>query len=1132
LSNRSVDGFGDEKVMQASDAASSSSLRSQGIDHFRRNDYAKALAYFDLSLSRCPGDRDLYNYKARALEGLGRLAESLACIDRCLELDPSNLGELCNRALMLGKLSRRDEALATFDRVLAIQPNRVDVLVKRAFLLHQLDRRDDALDSAERAVSLAPADRNALNTRGMILDDLGRHDDALADFQAVLAIDPGYSDAITNRGVVYGRSGQFREALACYDQSLSLNPHQPNAVYNRAVVRMVLGDWRQGFRDFESRWKLFPHEAARLTRLAPLWSRQRNVVGKTILLHHEQGFGDTLQFCRYAPLVMQLGARVVVATPVGLRRLLTTLPGSPQIVSEGEPIPAHDYHCPLMSLPLAFDTTPSTVPAPIPYLRADRDEVKRWAERLGERRRLRVGVVWSGRRFPPINHARDMTLDAIRPLFALNADFICLHTELSDPERAQLISLPNVVWWGGQLGDFADTAALVDNLDVVITVDSAVAHLAGALGKPVWLMNRYASCWRWLLERRDSPWYPSMRLFRQPALGDWASVVRDVLQTGVLFTGGRGAQREAGGPSGNGSLAPPNPDLAGLLQRALDLHNGGELIGAIAAYRRILELIPDQFDGLHYLGVALAQMRRFEEALTPLARAIKIRPESAVVHNHYGNALSGMSRHAEAIQSYVQAINCDGGVADSHYNCGVAYTALGQRHAALAGFTKAIELNPGYAQAFNNRGIVLSELARVPEALADYEHAIRARPEFVDAWVNRADLLRRLHRYEEALECSERALRRDPRHPEAHNSRGATLADLGRYDEATASYNRAVELNPSLAEALWNKGLIELSRGELGEGWKHYESRWRVKTLKLTQRFPSIPPWRGGESVRGKIVLLHAEQGYGDTIQFSRFCADVAALGARVILSAPKALQPLFKSLRGVHEVIGSTTIPAFDFHCPLMSVPLALGTELDSIPAPVRYLRADTTAEARWTDRLRARKHAPAVGLVWSGRNTHSKDLERSIALQQLLPMLRYPVQWISLQKEVRASDEECLANTSAILRMGEELEDFADAAALIEALDLVITVDTAVAHLAGAVGKPVWVLLPHVPDWRWLQSREDSPWYPTARLFRQTAQRDWAPVIERVGAELERLFKPDSGIASKDARSDRPSRSRPRKK
>jgi tetratricopeptide (TPR) repeat protein len=593
----------------------------------------------------------------------------------------------------------------------------------------------------------------------MIFDDLGEHEEALADFQAILSIDPHHADAITNRGILHGRRGEFRDALACYDQSLALNSEQPNAWYNRAVVRLVLGDWRQGFRDFESRWRLFPHEAARLTRLAPLWSGERDVAGKTILLHHEQGFGDTLQFCRYAPLVMGLGARVIVASPAGLRRLLTTLPGSPQIVSEGEPVPAHDFHCPLMSLPLAFGTTPDTAPARIPYLRADACDVKHWGRQLGERRRPRVGIVWSGRRFPPINYARDMTLETIQPLFALDADFTCLQTDLSEAERSTLAPLSNVTWWGEGLKDFADTAALVENLDLVITVDSAVAHLTGALGKPVWLMNRYASCWRWLLERTDSPWYPSMRLFRQSALGDWASVVQEVVQACAQWMRASAVQRVSGPPVG--STIQSAPDLAIMLQKALDLHHGGDLAQAVATYRGILDWFPDQFETLHYLGVALAQKHQYEDALEALARAIRIRPESAVAHNHCGHALAGLSRHTEAIQSYERAILCDDRLADSHYNRGVASIALGDRESALAAFDAAIARNADYAQAFNNRGIVLSELGRVEEALADYDRAIEVQPDFVDARVNRSDLLRRLHRHE-ALQCSENALEQEP----------------------------------------------------------------------------------------------------------------------------------------------------------------------------------------------------------------------------------------------------------------------------------------------------------------------------------------------------------------------------------
>jgi tetratricopeptide (TPR) repeat protein len=961
---------------------------------------------------------------------------------------------------------------------------------------------------------------------------MGRRTEALADFEAILAIDPHHCDAMTNRAILYARGGEFAEALSLYDQSLSINPHQLNAFYNRAVVRLVLGDWTRGLREFESRWKLFPHEAARLTRLAPLWSGQCDIKGKTVLLHHEQGYGDTLQFSRYVPLVMRLGARVVMATPTGLRTLMQTLPGSPQIVSEGEPVPAHDFHCPLMSLPSAFGTTPNTVPAEVPYLRADPALVRAWRERLGPRARPRIGLVWSGRRYPPINYARDMSLEAVTPLFTLNAEFVCLHPELSDDERSRLATFGNVVRLDRPLGDFADTAGLLMNLDLIVTVDTAVAHLAGALGKPVWVMNRYASCWRWLLKRSDSPWYPSLRLFRQSALGDWAGVVENILQAGQIFVRNAGAATRANQIVAIGLSAPARSDFLGALQQALDHHNQGQFTEAISGYQRVLASNPDQAESLHYLGVALAQAGRHADALSPLSRALEILPNSAALHNHYGNALAGLSRYREAITSYERAMVCDSNFADCHYNCGLALTELGRPEAALACYTRAVELNPAYAQAHNVRGNVLSELGKTADALDCYERAVKGRPDFIDAWINQSHLLRRLHRYEEALASSERAVTCDPAHATAHNTRGAALAGLGRYEVALASYERAIELNPSFMEAIWNKGLITLASGDLHNGWKLYESRWGVKSLKLLRRFTEIPPWRGVESVNGKVVYLHAEQGYGDTIQFARYCALVSARGAQVLLGVPAALKPLFASLPGVHNLLGQEAAPAFDFQCSLMSLPLALGTELSTIPAPQRYLQAGEAAVARWARRLGAASPVARVGLVWSGRPTHSNDLNRSIALEELLPVTHCQRQWISLQREVRASDELCLKNTPAILRMGEELTDFADAAALIENLDLVITVDTAVAHLAGALGKPVWILLPYVADWRWLREREDCPWYPSARLFRQTVRGDWASVVKRVVGELHRLpVTMSNAPSSKIRRPLAKSRARPRK-
>lgn len=1092
-------------IRASADDPPAAQLRARAISLFEKSDYAGALAACEGYLSQSPQDTGILNYKARALEGLGRLDEALRSIDDALRERPEDIAELSNRAVLLTRLSRGEEALRTLDQVLTLDPGHIPTLIRRAYLLFQLGRSADALASAERAVREDPTDLQALNTRGMILDDLGHRAQAFSDFQRILAIEPNHAPAITNCGVQHGRAGKFQEALACYERSLAIDPHQPSAFYNRAVVRLVLGDWRRGFPEFESRWSLFPHEASRLTRLAPRWTGEADLAGKTILLHHEQGYGDTLQFARYVPLVTQRGATVVLAVPASLKRLMATLPGSPRIVSEGEPVPPHDFHCPLMSLPLAFGTTPSSVPIPAPYLRPDPQDLVRWSERLGPRRRLRIGVVWCGRRFPPINYARDMRLDALRPLFALDADFVCLQTDLSELERAQWSSFSNGLLLGEKFADFADTAALMGNLDLIITVDTAIAHLAGALGKPVWVMNRYATCWRWLLERSDSPWYPTLRLFRQPSLGDWGAVVRDVLLAAASYVLEHAAPEAS--PADPLSSKPPGlPDLAALLQGALDQHNAGDFEAAIQSYRHILGSFPGQFDALHYLGVALAQLNRFDEALEPLAKARTLRPTNATVQNHLGNVLAGLSRHREALECYERAIDCDAGLAESHYNRGVALMALGQSEEAVACHTEASRLNPLHAQAYNNRGVVLSDMGRLEEALADYERASEARPEFVDAWVNRSDALRRLRRFEEALNSCARALELDSHRAEAHNSRGAILADVGRQEDALRSYDQALTINPSSAEAVWNKGLVQLSRGNLREGWTCYESRWGVKSLKLVKRFAHLPPWQGAQSIAGRRVLLHAEQGYGDTIQFSRYCAPLAALGAQVILSAPKDLHGLFKTLQGVDTVVEQSAEAEFDVHCPLMSVPLALGTELDSIPAPLGYLKADPAAVARWATRLKTGR-APKIGLVWSGRVTHAKDPERSVPLKRLLPLFKLPARWISLQKEIRASDVADLASAPGILRLGEELTDFADTAGLIECLDLLITVDTAVAHLAGALGKPVWILLPYVADWRWLQEREDSPWYPSARLFRQVTWGDWAPVIDRIRREFAAL-------------------------
>lgn len=386
--------------------------------------------------------------------------------------------------------------------------------------------------------------------------------------------------------------------------------------------------------------------------------------------------------------------------------------------------------------------------------------------------------------------------------------------------------------------------------------------------------------------------------------------------------------------------------------------------------------------------------------------------------------------------------------------------------------------------------------------------ALALDPRHVDVLCNRGAALRNLGRYEEALADYDSALAVDPMHGAAHNNRGVALAALNRYEEAQAAYAHALAIDPRDDRARFNRGLARLVAGDLRAGLPDFEARWTGSDTQAGTRPMHAPQWSGRESLAGKTILLHAEQGLGDSIQFARYVPQVAERGATVILETHGGLGPLLAQLPGVARVIArGDPQPAHDFHCPLMSLALAFGTTLDTIPNAVPYLRAPEAHLERWRSRLGPRER-PRVGLAWSGSTALRNDRNRTLALAQLAPIRELPFAFFSLQKEVRPGDAAALVTGPPIASFAGELADFRDTAALVELMDLVISVDTALAHLAGALAKPVWVLLPWSPDWRWLLDRDDSPWYPTARLWRQAAPGDWSGVIDRIRAQMPRTL------------------------
>ena len=533
----------------------------------------EALERYDRALALGPQLAEVHHLRALALLALAREHEALASLERALALRPQFPAAWCDRGRVLRLLKRLGPALASYERAIALQPMLAEALNGRGNVLQQLGRHGEALDSYERALAINPENADAYNNRGSALQRLGRHEEAIASFERSLALKPDFPEALNNLGNTLTELGRFEAALEKYDAALASRPRYAHALNsranalrclnrigeslasftlaldvapdhapahaNRAQVLLLAGDFERGWEEYEWRWRLGTDRPTGRELPQPRWRGDQALEGKTILLHAEQGLGDTIQFCRYAPLVAARGARVILEVPRPLMALLRSLPGVSELIGAGDPLPPFDLHAPLMSLPLAFATRLETIPARIPYLRADPQRVRAWQERLGARARPRVGVVWSGgfRANQPalwaVNARRNVPLALLEPFKHPDIEFYSL--QKGEPAEAELASLVSRGWAGphledftAELGDFADTAALIEQLDLVISVDTSTAHVAGALGKPVWILNRYDSCWRWLCERSDSPWYPTARLYRQERPHEWETVIERV----------------------------------------------------------------------------------------------------------------------------------------------------------------------------------------------------------------------------------------------------------------------------------------------------------------------------------------------------------------------------------------------------------------------------------------------------------------------------------------------------------------------------------------------------------------------------------------------------------------------------
>jgi tetratricopeptide (TPR) repeat protein len=1008
----------------------------------------------------------------------GRLEEAAEIYRSILSASPTDADMHHVLGLVYAEMSQWTNARGAIET--AIQHNPLKALFQRSLgdICRSAGDVPTALSAYEQALRLSPDDADTLLNLGNLLhagDDL---QGSMNCFAKILVTQPGNFQALNNMGKSFYDQGDIDSAIKYYNESLEHAPDYAEAHFNRAVALLLKGEFLQGWKEYEWRFKrdnaqrVYPHTLRGLR-----WNGSP-FGGERLLVHCEQGFGDVLHFCRYLPMVKALGGTVIVEIQKQLAPLLKTMPAIDEIAlfdPHTPPSTRYDRYIPLLSLPMLMKTTFEKLPAHIPYLQADTELTVAWRGRLPAGG-LRVGLVWSGSDTDPQRACRLADWHSwwrhgpIR-FFSLQKGPAAEQTNMLGDSQA-------MVHLGAELADFSDTAAVIAHLDLVITVDTAVAHLAGAMGKPVWVLLPLVADWRWLQKRSDSPWYPTARLFRQSRRNDWSQVIQEVgaaLETLVGTT-----VEEASSQASR--VATVDARVQGVLEEGRRKADGGDLDGAVTAFQQALSAHPGWAEAHFELGRAYHNQGRLSQAIAAYRAACRIQPE----------------------------------MQPAYANLGLAFYQNGDLEQAAMVYEQAIGLHRNLASIFTNLGAVREDQRNFEEAKACYQCALRIDPAHADAHYKLGNLHLAHHELEQALTCYTQALQNAPRHVKTLGNMGRAYHLMGLLDAALDCYDQAIALTPDHPEVHLNRAVARLLVGEWEAGWSDYE--WRFQCRDWKRKYPHRlygQRWQG-EPFKGQTLLVHCEQAMGDAIQFARYLKLAKARGGRVIFEVPRSLSALFAALEGVDERIelSAEKPPCVHYHyyVPLGSLPSIFKTSLTSVPDETPYLKADATKAAAWENRLPA--EGLNVGLVWGENETYK---ERSCTLADMSPLgFVKGINWIGLQKGPAATQAtpERLPRHFNVVNWGEEFEDFSDTAAAVECLDLIISIDTSVAHLAGAMGKPVWILLPAVPDWRWLLERSRTPWYPSAHLFRQSRDGNWSRVIAHMSASLERWRKDNRNL------------------
>jgi tetratricopeptide (TPR) repeat protein len=1075
-----------------------------GVVNLFLNKPSIALVYLEKSSQLSPDDLHIWIMLADTLVLLDRNNDALVAYQRAISLTPTNSELFYKQGKCLADLTRFNEAEVSFKTAIELRPDFENAYYQLGAIYQELKNYISAKEIFNQLIILNPKNPNGYSglTDVFILESqfekayqtqisgikihqtetveihrqmmhicaniYGKEKEVEYHLNRIEQIAPDASHF--NDAVHFIREQKFSEAFAILDQFDHESVVGDTAEFNKALALLVLGFYREGWIAYESRKnaKLIQESILHTSKYIPLpfWDGTP-ILDKTLVVVLEQGIGDCIHFIRYLPLLKQYASKVIFTCNPIIERLFRCIPDI-ELADSVEDVINADYQILLISLPMIFKTELATIPNVVPYLSAETELVEVWQSRLMPwKNTFKVGLVWAGGAIFKGDLNRSVKLSQFAPIFELQrVTFFSLQL---GPQSAQIQEKPvgaELIDFTEYITDFSDTAAFVTELDLVISVDTSVAHLAGALGKPLWVLLPFYPDHRWFLEREDNPWYPTARLFRQDRTRRWDDVflkVKDALSSAVSVQNARPIV-----------LIPPKRDLA--TESELQMQKGR------VAY----------------------QQGEYEQARSIFERAVVLNPALPNAWYNLGLANQALDRPLVAKASYLRVLALDPSDSGVYFNLGCIAANHRDYTEAWDYFSKSWNLNPADPETAYNYSHLLWNVLQLDQALLVQEQGLKMNPTHKLAWANYALILKESGRQEDSETAINKAIHYSmDDDDELWLQYGSILLALKYFDLALSAYQHAISLNPENYSARLYISFIYIKQGRWLEGWNWFEYRLHIPAS--TKQTYTSPIWDGRETPRA-ILLVHSEQGLGDMIQFMRYLPLLKPLFKEVVLHMPKAIAPLFNMIPGVdHWVVSSdTTIPDHDVRISAMSLPAIFETRVDHIPGKVPYLYVPEQSLYKWQSLPEMQANIIRVGLVWAGNRLYYNDLRRSIAFELLQPILLLQnIQFWSLQKEHEPQSRHPDIKLKIIDKMYLSA-DMADTAALIMNLDLVITVDTVVAHLAGALGKEVWILLPFNSDYRWLDEGNHTPWYPSARLFRQDRPRDWPHVIKNVKSEL----------------------------